>query len=158
MKRLLYSEPRSTYLQRKYVTLAGSGITLVIFILLLLVWPVIIGAEFDVGLLISILFGTFMSVYMVLWFIFPALARQRFEIYDDRIALPRPREWTLFDHKPETIMKSDIQSAVFESQEVGGWGYTLKFKNGEEFYLNWIFVDCNECEPAMREFVRGIEE
>jgi hypothetical protein len=158
VSRLLYAEHHGAYLQRKYLTSVGSGITLVLVILVLFVYPVIRGAEFDVGFLIQILFGAFISIYLVLWFIFPAFEAQRFEIYDDRIALPRPRETTLFGHKPETIMKSDIQSAEYQSQEVGGWGYTLKFKNGEVFYLNWVFVDCNECEPSMREFLRELIE
>lgn len=156
MSRLLYAEHRSTYLERKLVPIVSSIILLVLAVFLV-VLPVITAEEYDIRLLLNGLIYALVASVVLLFLVFPSLSWQRFEIHDDRIALPRPRHASLFRYKPETIMKDDIQSAEFQIEPRGGWECTLTFKSGEVFSLNSFFVHCKEeCEPAIREFLKGL--
>jgi hypothetical protein len=154
--RLLYAESRSTYLEGKFVVLGGSVI-LFALIILALVASVVAAEKYDIRLLLGGLFYGTVATVILLFMIFPCLSWQRPEIYDDRIALPRPRRPSLLRYKPETVMKDDILKAEFQTKPNGGWRCTITFKNGEVFDLNSSFVQCEEeCEPAMREFLRGL--
>lgn len=179
MSKLLYAEKTSSYISRRYGTLVAV-MTMTFFAIIVPI-GIALAPEGDVEnrlqvLLISSAFAALMIVVTILAGVLPALAQQRFEIYDDRMSLPKPRKISLLTRSPETIMKSDIQRAFLDYTENGGafkrkisgmddyglrgeWRCVLTFKNGETFILTHQRVNVTgDCIPALKEFVRGIEE
>ncbi len=179
MSKLLYAEKTRSYIWRKYPTFAGGLI--VTFFMILVAVGVAISPDLPEGERLNYLFLS--SFLAILWTaaiiyggVLPFLSSQRFEIYDDRIALPIPRKTSHLTRRPETIMKSDLEATFLDYTEKGGafkrkipgmddyglrgeWRCVLTFKNGETFILTHKHVKVKgECIPALKEFVRGIEE
>ena len=163
MSRLLYAEPGVHDLGREY-ELQLLGIIIFVVVLLLLAYATVVGiveGKFEASALgvLTVLAGFVFLVFLIYVLVIWMLTTQRFEIYDDRIELPSPRKPSLKSHKPDTIWKSDVKTAEFKYEEIGRWGITFVLKNGETFYLNWFRVQCEEeCVPALKEFLKGLEE
>lgn len=180
--RLLYAEPHSTFVRRKYETAALISMVAVFFLSVSvygLVDLALHGRETTDELINAILGLALLVAFSVFLLVIEVLGMkdiQRFEIYDDRIALPYPQKRTFRKRKPETILKNDLSHAYLDYTVKGGafkrkisgmddyglrgeWRCILTFKNGETFILTHQRVNVTgDCIPALKEFVRGIEE
>jgi hypothetical protein len=178
MSRLLYSERIRSYIWRRFSALLGTSIIAVVVVYASTIAMIHYqvagrGIQAFVGLFFL---GPFPMLVLLFLEVLVASSKQRFEISDDRIALPAPRHQRLFDHKPETILKSQIQRADLDYLQVDGqyktripgspdrgkrgeWRCTFALKRDEHFVLESSQVPCNrECVPALTEFIRELDE
>ncbi len=186
MSRLLYAENASSFRSRKY---GGSILYLTVALMMTFISVLVslhtvatpIGEVWEkiAGIAFSLLFISITCYLIFAALVIPGLYATRFEVFDDKIILPFPKDrkpGLLGSRTSETIKKEDVKNAQLDvlaedgPYEVkirwmqntgrrGEWRCMFLLRSGELFVLESSWLPCGEeCVPALAEFISGLED